>query len=375
MPNPSVGESQNASAKPQPLVLEMRIVWRLFLFTLIPTTIALLVAICLSLITKSAEVETHLVTHSASFTLLSDWHSGQEIEFVRSLPVKRVRLWIDSVELSAGTIAADQGPVTKAQTVLLRSHAIEKDPHTHAWVEFKTDHDAIVVSQIRLFAGAKVTISKVGQTLQLQVVPGTVMSRIQGNISLNGPTTMIVQDFEMTTDGKEIGVAGGGQQRFRITDPIDPLRFETTERVDLQLDISGKDEEVLGAFSDFLRVRDLSFPFGSGDTAIPIEEGSVTFRGIDKPTLDLKSGFLTIPCDDNMDIVTIGAKSGMLDLTMSGRTRSLKTGKVPDPDNEELPNLLSWLYHNQQLGIIFGVLVWVSGTVFGAVKLASDLKK
>jgi hypothetical protein len=176
-------------------------------------------------------------------------------------------------------------------------------------------------------------------------------------------------------EGRQLPGFENDQQHLALTSAVDPVHFDSNGMVALELDTSVKDEEFLGAFSNFLRVRELVFPPGDGEAPLPIEEGSVVFRDIERPPIGLKSSFLVIPGDDVMEIATIGAKSGALDLTASGTVRSLKRGAVPEPDHEELPNLLDWLYHNQKLGIIIGILVWVSGTVLGAVKLVGELKK
>jgi len=119
----------------------------------------------------------------------------------------------------------------------------------------------------------------------------------------------------------------------------------------------------------------LSFPPGSEESPLPIMEGSVTFRDVEKSAVNLKSSFLAIPSHDMLDLVTIGAKSGALEVRASGRVQSVKAGGAPEPEDEELPTLLEWLYHNERLGIIIGILVWVSGTVLGALKLVEDMNK
>lgn len=355
------------------LLLGMRAVGKCLLVMLIPAALALFIVIPLGMRTKSAGVDVHIVTHRASFTLLSGWRSGQDVELLQSVAVKSVHIWIDSLEIPAQGVTQDRSKsAINARTILLRSR-----PHSSPWVEFKTETEVPLtnyplVSHLQSTAGSTVEITAKDDKLYLKMTP---RDRIQGEISLNGPASMIVNDFEVLGDGKPLaGLEEEQQPSFHLTDAADPVRFESNQKVELQLDLTGK-ANLLGAFSDFLRVKDLNFPLGNGETAIPIVDGSVAFRGIERTALDLKSSFLSIPGDNVMDIVTIGANSGALELTASGKVRSLKTGKVPGPDDEELPNLLDWLYHNQKLGIIFGVLAWISGTVFGAVKLVGELKK
>jgi hypothetical protein len=348
-------------------------IWRSLLVMLLPATIALLIVVPLALLTKSAHVDIHVVTHRAAFTLLEGWQSGQDVELLHSAQVNGVRLWIDSLELSPKELIDEDrsGPAINTPRIQLRSR---QDPHSNHWVEFKTKADTLLLSEIRLTTVSKVEIYKNADTVKLGMVP---RDRVTGEISLNGPVSLIVNDYDIfDSEGRPLSGLEDDQQHFGLTPAVDPVHFYSKEkRVDLELELSGKEENFLGTFSDFLLVRGLAFPPGEGETAVPIEEGSVGFRDIEKPPIDLKSSFLGIPGDDVMEIVTIGAKSGALDLTASGRVRSLKTGRVPRPDNEELPNLLDWLYHNQKLGIIIGILVWVSGTVLGAVKLLGELKK
>jgi len=354
------------------LLSGMRALWQSFLLTLLPAAIALLVVVPLALLTKSANVDIHVVTHRASFTLLEGWQSGQDVELLHSAQVKRVHLWIDSLELSPKELIDEDrnGAAITTPRIQLRSR---QDPHSNHWVEFEAKTGTLVLSEIRLTAISKVEIYKNAETVKLEMAP---RDRVTGEISLNGPVSLNVNDYEIfDSEGRRLSGVEDDQQHFEFTPAIDPIHFSSKERVDLQLEVSGKEENFLGMFSDFLLVRRLVFPPGSGETALPIEEGSVGFRDIQKPRIELKASFLEIPRDDVMEIVTIGAKSGALDVTASGRVRSLKTGMVPGPDNEELPNLLEWLYQNQKLGIIIGVLVWVSGTVLGAVRLVGELRK
>ena len=47
----------------------------------------------------------------------------------------------------------------------------------------------------------------------------------------------------------------------------------------------------------------------------------------------------------------------------------------PDPEPEELSDLLEWIFHHQQLGLIAGALVWASGKVLASLNLWDALKK
>lgn len=349
------------------VLLGLRALWQSLLLLLIPSAIALLVVIPLARITKSAEVDMHLVTHRVSFTLLKGWNSGLDVELLGEVPVKGLTVWTDSIEIVAAELIDDRsGAEIGAKTIQL-------SPHKDGWVRFKTDTGGLRVSNIRVTSGSVVELSKESQAFGLRISP---KDRIQGEISLTGPVKLIAQDCDIVDDGgKPLGLQDGLQQRFSLKVATNQMHIDSSKDVDFQMDLSGEEKDFAGALSEFLQVRDLAFPAGTGAAAVPIEEGSVTFRGVEKPALDLKSAFLKIPGDDVLSIVTIEAKSGALELTASGRIGSLKAGKVPEPDDEELPNLLDWLYHNQKLGVIIGILVWISGTVFGAVKLAGQIKK
>jgi hypothetical protein len=340
----------------------------------LPATVALLIVVPLALSTKSAFVDVHVVAHRVSFTLLEGWHSGQDVELLHSIPVKRVRLSVDSLEISPKELIDEErsGTAIDSQTIQFRPR---QDAHSDYWVEFKTKADSALVSEIRLTAGSQVEIYRQDDTLGLGILPKP-KDRVSGDISLNGPASVIVNDCQIFDgEGRRISGFENDQQHLALTSAVDPVHFNSEGKVDLELDVSVKEEEFLGAFSPFLRVRELVFPPGDRENPLPIDEGSVIFRDIQKAPIDLKSSFLEIPGDDVMEIATIGGKSGALDLRVFGTVRSLKTGAAPEPDNEELPSLLDWLYHNQRLGVIVGVLVWVSGTVLGAVKLVGELKK
>lgn len=354
------------------LFLGVRTLWQSLLLILFPIAVALLVIIPLAMLTKSASVDIHVLTHGASFVLLEGWHEGREIELLHSISAKRVRLSINSLEVPAKELMTHDDRnkgVVKSQSVRLSSN---NDPHSNPWAEFRTEGDDLLVNQVRLPTGSKVEVAKEDDTVRIRMVPKGLL---KGEISLNGPVTLIANDYQVVAqENKELS-RFQDQEKFQLTPTDSPLVFASKERVDLELHLNGREENLLGAFSDFLRVSGLNFPAGNGETAVPIAEGTVVFRNFQKPPIDLKSSFVAIPADDAVEIVTVSGRSGILDFSVSGNVGSLKTGRIPDPDHEELPNLLDWLYHNEQLGVVIGILAWISGTVIAAIKLLTEQKK
>jgi hypothetical protein len=136
-----------------------------------------------------------------------------------------------------------------------------------------------------------------------------------------------------------------------------------------------EDKDLHGAFGNFLAIARLEFPPGEGSSPIPVTAGSIRFRDVDKKDLKVEKSFIVVSPSDTFDLVAITGVRGALDLTFSGTATSLKIGKAPDPEPEELPNLLEWIYHDQQLGLIAGALVWASGTVLASLNLWDALKK
>jgi hypothetical protein len=359
------------------LLLSVRALWQSFLLILIPASIALLIVIPLASVTKSAGVDVDVVTHRVGFTLLSSQWSGQEIELLHAVSVRRMRVWVDSLEILPKELIEERsGTAIRAGTVRFRG-----EPHSKPWVEFKAIASCPLcprVEEVRLTSGSHVELSKDGDTLTLGLGPRLVpQGRIQGEISLNGPVDLVAQDCQVLDNkgGPLAGLEERQQQRFRLTPGLDPVTLDSSGPVKLELDVTGEEKDFVGTFSDLLDVKDVKFPPGNGESPVPIVNGSVVFRGVEKATLNLEASFLAIPSEDVLNLVTIGAKSGALEVSASGRVGSLKAGRVPDPEDEYLPSLLEWIYDNERLGIIIGILVWVSGTVFGALKLVEEMKK
>jgi hypothetical protein len=346
-----------------PALLGLRAIWVWTGILFVPIVVALTVLVPLALTTKSATVDMSAVTYRASFALLGQKNGSEQVELVRSLPAASVTL------IGRGAVEIAPSRLEDARTgVPIRAETLKLSPHANGWVEFKADGDRILLSELLVEAASPVDLTREGTNLQIKVQP---RERAQGKISLNGSSTLIVMDCDITDkDGKRLDAIEGQQQpRFRLGPGTQPVLLNSSTPVDLRLEVDENDKDFKGSFGDNLSVNHLAFPPGSRSTTIPVQSATIGFRNLNRPNVVVQAGFVRLHPADVFEVIAIGSHSGALDLRVSGAVRSLNTGALPG--REELPTLLEWLYHDQTLAMVAGILLWVSGTVVAAIKLMS----
>jgi hypothetical protein len=352
--------------------LPIRVLWQSLLLFLIPSTIAILIVVPLMLWTKSAHIEMWLVTSNITFSLVRGWQSGQDVEFLKSAPAREVKVWIDSIEVDAEELIEER----RKAHVLREDRVSFRRRDEDSWVAFRSLDGELTLASVYVGRGSKVALWRRSKKIGLVLEPN---GQLEGKISFAGfKVSMYVYNYEIVRANGEplLNLPPSPQQRFLLRTEPTSLVFSSSKKVKVEVDLArGDDKDFPGTFSEYLRVKAVRFLPGSGEAAVPIKEGWVRFRNLEKAQLDLQSDFVKIPEDDVLDLVTIRSKSGALELLLSGDVDSLRIGKAPEPEGEMLPSLLEWLYHHQKLGIIIGALVWLSGTILGAVNLLDALKR
>jgi hypothetical protein len=351
------------------LFTAVQLLWQAMLFLLVPSTIATLIVLPLVLSTKAVHVDFRVVIQHVQFTLLSGWRSGREIELIHSAPATQIRVIVASLSIPVERIV-DERSGKQFNVRSITFHARE-----HGWVEMKQDGGNALLSGLNVTAGSHVEINKDGQMLDVRIEPS---ERVRGEITFAQPFTIIAQDCEIVDqDGRpmDAGAAGHVQQRLRAWPSGVPATLNASARLFLQLNLAGTINDFPGTFAAYLRVRDLAFPPGDAQGARPIERGSLRFQGLEKSPIDLAATFLVLRGDDELELLDVGGATRGVEIVGAGRLSTLRTGRSPDADYEELPSLLDWIYANHKLGVIVGVLAWISATVLAAVKIVDEMKK
>jgi len=354
-------------------LLTLRILWQSALLLLVPGLIGLVVVVPLALVTKSALVEVQVITNDVDFTLLAGSESGQEVNLLQSVRAQQVTVTANSVRVPvAELIEKDQN------RTVLRGGSVEFRAERRTSVcevEFEADKGELSLQDVRSRAGSQVHLYRKDDEVRIDITPREL---VEGRILLPDRVSLAATGCSvLNADGSAVpGLPESPQRRFILQPGASSVEIASPVKTTLRAQLSSnEDQELPGAFSEFLRIADLTFSPGPYGTLIPVRQGVVRFRTLDKKDLEFENGFLNVPQQDTFDLVAMSGKAGALDLTLSGIASSLKVGKTPHPAPEELPDLLEWLYHQQQLGLIAGALVWISGTVLAAVNLLDKLKK
>src|SRR5215471_2009198 len=343
------------------------LLWQAAALMLVPSLIALLVVIPLSQITKSAGIDAELLANHASFKLMSGLRGGREVTLLSSMKVKTVWLNIDAITIPAGVLTDERsGKVVTRDAVEFR---FPKDG-----LITLSDDDGIVVQQIRLEGESAVDLVKEGQNFDIAITPS---DRVRGQIVLGAHTKVYATNCELFDESGNpmAGLEPHLQQRFILNRKPGTVIVDSAKGVVFGMELAHPQDQFSGGISQFMQVSNLAFPLRADVDSAPVRSASVAFWGLDREPFSTKSVFVQVPGDDPLDVVSLSGKNGGLDIGVSGFVHSLKIGKSTGSEQEQLPNLLNWIYHDQKLGIIFGILVWVSGTVLASVKLADDLKK
>ena len=352
--------------------LGLKVIGQTLWILLIPILIATILLGVLGFFTKSLSVDMHIVTNNIGFTILSAWRSGQDIALLKSLQTQKIRIWIDSIGLHAKQLLDERN-----QDLLLKDASVFFRAKDGGWIAFASKSHDLHLLSMYITNGSTVNLSRRREILALHLVPAP-HGRAEATLNLPGPEIYVYSyNCEIVDENGEFvsGLAPGPQQRF-ILRPLKPsVTLVSTSEVEFEVDFPhGDNHSLLGVFSRYLQIKDVTF-FPRGDE-IPraIERGSLSFHGHNKDPLDLGSLFVRIPAKNRLDLVSISTTTGYLDLVLSGQVNSLRAGRVPEPKNQVLPSWLEWIYQHNRLGIIIGLLVWLSGVIVAAISFRTSLE-
>ncbi len=330
-----------------------------------PAALAGAVIVPLAFVTKSLDVDLEVVANRVSFTLDSTADGSPQIELLRSARANAITLFIDSVEIAADQI------VDESTGNPLPLHVLRLRPRNRGWVEFKSADAPVLLNQFELSSGSAVQMTQEGSLLTVKVTPS---ERVHAEISATVPTLAVLQNCDiLDADGTAVSALGDAlQHRLRLS-LSGPIVLNTEHPVDIRAELGGPGATQLGAWAEFFRVTHVAFPAGEGAAAMPIREAAITVAGADTRASTSHIHFITIPPEDTLEIATVGSQSGAIAVTASGKLSSLVAGPTPHSQVQLLPSVLDWMYHHQQVGLIAGILIWISGMVLSSVRLLADV--
>ena len=356
-------------SKYEPLLASARVLWQTGMFMLVPALVAMAIVVPLAFVTKSLPVDLELAAHSVAFTLTSPPDDPGPIEFLRSVSAKAVTLSTDSIDIFARQVV-DAGSSSK-----LAAHFVRLRPRDRGWVKLmKGEHEPLLLSQLELTSGSHVQLSQAGQQLTLQLTPA---ERLRVEISAaDRVVVVVVHDTEiLDANNTSIVPADDSTQHILRVTLSQPIVLSTTHPTELRAELASPDAASVGAWGNSFQVNHLSFPAGNREAAEAVRRADIAVIGAKVQPATDRVHYVTLAHDDVLEVAKIGSCSGVLCLTASGRLHSLLAGQTPRSQVQLLPSVLDWVYNNQQVGLLAGILIWVSGVVLAAVKLFADLTK
>jgi hypothetical protein len=352
-----------------------RILWQSLLLLFVPAALALIVVVPLAFVTKSIRIEAEAVTSQVSFNLIEGSNGGQDVALLQSVRGSQISILTKSIEIPVRKLVdKDQGKS------VLENDAVEfrTDPQNSTEsceTEFAENQEPIYLQAVRLRPGSTVFLRRNDDELFIELTPKELVeARIalpESDVSLTATNCLIVDK-----NGKALsGLTESPQHRFTLDAPSQVEIASNDKTVFRILLAPAEDKDLQGAFGSYFPVDHLQFPPGTGPSAVPIAQGFVRFREIDKQDVKLDKSFVQLSSGDPFEVTSLNGNHNSLDMAFTGIASSVKIGKAPSSNPEELPDLLDWIYRNQKLGLIAGALVWASGTVLASLNLWDAMKK